>query len=404
MTTQTVTALFDRYEEAAEAVRKLEAAGVPHSDISIVANNADNRVSSTTGMPGATTGSGRMAADDAADGAGTGATLGTVLGGGAGLLAGLGLLAIPGLGPVVAAGWLVSTLVGAGVGAAAGGLVGSLTGAGVSEADAHAYAEGVRRGGTLVTVRTDESRLDRVVDILDDHGSVDIDERQSSWKGEGWKAHKDYVPGGTMRSGVGEAARDVGDTVRSAAAGVAAGAANLADKAFGTDRPGYAATDRTTATSKPMGSMGAGSTARGTSTSMDRTGKEAIPIVEESLKVGKREVSGGKVRVHSRVIETPVQEKVSLGDERVSVERRPVDRPLTGAENAFKDRTIEATERREEAVVSKEARVKEELVLNKKAEQRTETVSDKVRHTEVEVEDERGNRVSGTTGKTTDRR
>ena len=84
-------------------------------------------------------------------GTATGASLGTVLGGGAGLLAGLGMLAIPGLGPVVAAGWLASTLVGAGVGAAAGGVVGALTDAGVSHEDAHAYAEGINRGGTLVT-------------------------------------------------------------------------------------------------------------------------------------------------------------------------------------------------------------------------------------------------------------
>src|SRR6185437_13482826 len=93
----------------------------------------------------------------AASGAGTGATTGAVLGGGAGLLAGLGMLAIPGVGPVVAAGWLVATLAGAGagaaVGAAAGGLVGSLTAAGVPEREAHVYAEGVRRGSSLVTVR-----------------------------------------------------------------------------------------------------------------------------------------------------------------------------------------------------------------------------------------------------------
>ena len=156
MSTHTITAMYDRYEEAATAVGKIEAMGVPHADISIVGNNEGDRNSShLTG--GHTAAGDSKTTERAEDGAGTGASLGTVLGGGAGLLAGLGLLAIPGVGPVVAAGWLVATLTGAGVGAAIGGLAGSLTGAGLSEADAHTYAEGVRRGGTLVTVRADDA-------------------------------------------------------------------------------------------------------------------------------------------------------------------------------------------------------------------------------------------------------
>jgi len=95
------------------------------------------------------------------------------------------------------------------------------------------------------------------------------------------------------------------------------------------------------------------------------------------------------VRVRSYVVETPVNEQVNLRQERVSVERRPADRAVSGADNLFRERTIEAEERAEEAVVSKEARVKEELVVKKDVGQRTETVSDKVRRTEVEVEDDR---------------
>jgi stress response protein YsnF len=89
------------------------------------------------------------------------------------------------------------------------------------------------------------------------------------------------------------------------------------------------------------------------------------------------------------VTETPVRENISLRDENVEVTRRPVDRAVTGAENAFVDRTIEAEEHREEAVVSKDARVVEEISLRKIAQQREETISDSVRKTEVEVEDER---------------
>ena len=179
MAQQTITAMFDSYASAAEAVRKLEATGVAHSDISVVSNDESHR--QFHGEDGT----------EAGTGAGTGASLGTLLGGGAGLLAGLGMLAIPGLGPVVAAGWLAATLVGAGVGAAAGGLVGSLTGAGISHEDANLYAEGVRRGGTLVTVRTDDAMVEQVADILDRDGTVDLAERGAAWRSEGWSG--DYV-------------------------------------------------------------------------------------------------------------------------------------------------------------------------------------------------------------------
>ena len=147
--TQTVAALYDRYDSAVSAVDALEAAGIPHSDISIVSNNVDNRY-------------GKDRPTHAAQDAGKGAGIGAAVGGVGGLLTGLGLLAIPGVGPVVAAGWLVATaagaVTGAVVGGAAGGLVGSLTGAGVPAPDANFYAEGVRRGGTLVTARVDDAR------------------------------------------------------------------------------------------------------------------------------------------------------------------------------------------------------------------------------------------------------
>ena len=142
--TQTVTGLYDTYDEAKRTVTDLEAAGIPHSDISIVASNAEGVHS----------------------GAGTGAGVGAIVGGGAGLLAGLGIMAIPGLGPVVAAGWLAATLVGAVAGAAGGGLIGGLVSSGVSEKDAHVYAEGVRRGGSLVTVRAADSQVGIARDIL----------------------------------------------------------------------------------------------------------------------------------------------------------------------------------------------------------------------------------------------
>src|SRR5207237_1907665 len=110
--------------------------------------------------------------DDRAEGAATGAGIGATVGGVAGLLAGLGLLAIPGIGPVVAAGWLASTAAAALAGGATGGLIGALTQSGIGEEEAHTYAEGVRRGGTLVTVRVPDTDRARVEAILDRHSPM----------------------------------------------------------------------------------------------------------------------------------------------------------------------------------------------------------------------------------------
>ncbi|MGI4849189.1 MAG: hypothetical protein ACRYGK_13765 [Janthinobacterium lividum] len=189
MATQTITRLYDNHANAVEAVQQLEAAGVPHSEISLVSNDAEGRHGAPTSTGTATGLTSGDPDQGAATGAGTGASLGSVLGGGAGLLAGIGALAIPGIGPIVAAGWLVAALTGAGVGAAAGGLVGSLTGAGVSEADAHLHAEGVRRGGTLVTVRSDETQAARINTILDGRMPVDLTTRRTEYEADGWKQY-----------------------------------------------------------------------------------------------------------------------------------------------------------------------------------------------------------------------
>lgn len=174
MAQRTITRMYDNYEDARAVVSDLEQAGIPNGDISVVANSdAHGRYAGTS-------------ADKTSTGAGTGALAGGVLGGGAGLLAGIGALAIPGVGPVVAAGWLIATLAGAGVGAASGGLIGSLTGAGVSRDEAHVYSEGVKRGGSLVTVRVDDADAGRVEAVLAGRKAVDWQERRSSY-GSDWK-------------------------------------------------------------------------------------------------------------------------------------------------------------------------------------------------------------------------
>ena len=176
---KTVSRVYDSYAQAREGVRALEAAGIPASDISLVANkhvsaeHADvNDIS------------------DAAKGAG----IGGVLGGGAGLLAGLGLLAIPGLGPVVAAGWLAATAVGAAAGAVTGGIVGALVDAGTPEEHAHVYSESIRRGGTLVTVRTDDANAARVEAILTRYKPLDPATRMTDYRKQGWKGYDPKAP------------------------------------------------------------------------------------------------------------------------------------------------------------------------------------------------------------------
>ncbi len=179
MDTHVISHLYDSYDEAARVVAALEAHGVARERISLVANSHTARDAAFA--------AGRPVEPSAGP---AGASLGTLLGGGAGLLAGLGALAIPGIGPVVAAGWLIATLTGAGVGAGAGGLLGSLMHAGVHEDHAHLYAEGVRRGATLVSVQAS---------ALDDAGIEDVMGSSPSriapaalrrgYESDGWTSH-----------------------------------------------------------------------------------------------------------------------------------------------------------------------------------------------------------------------
>jgi len=253
MTQQTITALFDTRAEATQAIEELVKAGIPRTTIKLMPEDDIASASNTT----------RGSYDATRDEKGFWATLSDFF---------------------------------------------------MPDEDRYTYAEAMHRGSIMVSVTVDEAQATRAEDILDKYGTINIDEREASWRKEGWK--------------------------------------------------GYTST----------------------------AGRDAaIPIVEEQLKVGKRQVSGGRVKVRSYVVETPMSEQVTLRDETVSVERRPVDRELTAAESGgmFQDRTIIAEERGEEAVMSKTARVTGEVDVKKGVEQRTETVSDTVRSTKVDVADER---------------
>ena len=325
---KTIVGLYDDITTARRVVEELANAGFERGNISLVANNS---VTGATGTTGATGGDGEAMAEGAAGGA----LVGGALGGLGGLLLGLGALAIPGIGPVIAAGPIVAGLTGAGIGAAVGGLAGALVNWGVPEEEAEFYTEGVRRGGTLVAVKSDENMVNEALRIMNHYGPVDVRERSSMWRSEGWT---------------------------------------------GMNTDTYTDTTTRATTTTPM--------TTGTRTDTRHVENEAaIPIVEEELRVGKREVEKGGVRVHSYLEEKPVQESVELREENVYVERRPVDRTVDPSTvDAFQERTYEVRERAEEVVAEKQARVVEEVVVGKKVDTHTETVSDTIRRTRVDVE------------------
>jgi hypothetical protein len=183
---RTISRLYNSHAEARAAVRELEAAGVPHRDISILVSNADSAYDEKTkSFPDRDLDGKDDRAEGAAAGGGVGAAIGT-----AGLLAGLGLMAIPGVGPVVAAGWLVAALTGAAAGGATGGIIGATLSqqAGISDEEANVYAEGLRRGGALVSAKVDDADAARIQGIMD-RSSVRAADRAAAYRKSGWTTY-----------------------------------------------------------------------------------------------------------------------------------------------------------------------------------------------------------------------
>lgn len=224
--------------------------------------------------------------------------------------------------------------------------------------DEHKYSTAITRGHYVLTVTAkDEDEVERAAGIAERFNSVDIDEKAAGWAGA-----SGMPQAGMLRTegGNGGPGMQTGASLQSQMA-----------------QPGASL-------GQSSGSLQGGSM----SGSQQRDAQAAaIPVVQEELKVGKREVQRGGVRVYSRIVETPVNESVNLREEHVSVERRPVDQPLSAANiGAFKEQTIELRESAEEAVVEKTARVVEEVVVGKQVTERQEEIRDTVRHTEVQVE------------------
>lgn len=192
--TVTISRLYNTYSDAQAAISRLEAAGVKHGDISVLASNADNWYKDDgKAQPSTFPDRDLDRKDDRAEAAGAGAGLGAVAGGAVGVLAGLGLLAIPGVGPIVAAGWLAATAAGAVAGGATGGIVGALTQAGVGKDEADIYAEGLRRGGTVVSAKVEDADASRLQVVLDSSG-VSIVDRGAAYRKSGWTKFDQAAP------------------------------------------------------------------------------------------------------------------------------------------------------------------------------------------------------------------
>ena len=224
----------------------------------------------------------------------------------------------------------------------------ALGGMHLAHEDRHAYGEGLRRGGAMLCAEVDSDEdTDKIVSILEQTSSVDLDDRQESWRKEGWQPY-------------------------SATSGSTGGFGGSTSGTSGTS--GFGATSGTT-TGSQSGSIQ----------------EERIPIVEEELRVGKREVTRGGARVRSYIKEVPVHEQVTLREEHVSVERRPVSDTMSTADlnsgDLLRERTVEMTETAEEAVVAKQAHVTEEVVVRKTAEEHVENIDDTVRKTEVDIDE-----------------
>ena len=226
-----------------------------------------------------------------------------------------------------------------GEGDAMTGLHDELTGHGVPHDDVHLFLQGVRSGDSLEIAHTSDDKAELAREIMNRNGALDIHDAFS-------------VRGGT-HTGL--------ETAGVGLAGAGLAGAGLA-----------AATTKTTDVA---------------ATRVGTEGETVIPVVEEELAVGKREIQRGGARIHTRVTERPVSEQVTLHEEHVSVERHAVDRPVSGADAAFREGDITLTETQEVPVVAKEARVVEEVVVGKTATDRVETVQDTVRRTDVEVEE-----------------
>lgn len=320
---QTIVGLYPDLHEVERLIDDLESHGIARSDISVIANHARGMYAKAGNSGDYTSSWNSIGHRDTMD--------------------------VAGIGQVYASGPLSRILHGTGI-------VQSLTQVGIPEEAANLYAEGLREGGILTTVHTDDDLAGDVVDIMNHHNPIDLRTRADEWRGRGWERFDESQALNT------EATYDTMHESGDLDTGAMYGGKRVYDK---TARESHGIA--------------------GTGHDVDRDIR--VPVTEEKLQVGKREVEGGSVRVEKTVSEKPVDETISLRKEHVDVERHPIDKPISAADgDAFKEGTIEVTATSEEPVVHKEARIVEEVVVHKDVEQQQKKVHDTVRRTDVHVE------------------
>jgi uncharacterized protein (TIGR02271 family) len=308
----TVVGVFHNTDDARDAIDALKKADFPADSIGLLAHDRERsrELAEETGTR-----------SHAGEGAATGLVAGGILGGLGGWLVGIGALAIPGVGPFIAAGALGAALTGAAIGAGVGAVAGALIGLGIPKEEAEYYEGEVRGGRTLVTVQSD-GRYDEARSIMRDHGAYDFEDR-------------------------------------------------------GTDRA------MTRPAAIAGGTVGARSDM--SSTGADMAGQQRMQLREEELRAEKRQVETGQVVLGKDVVEQRRSMDVPVTREEVTIERQPVERRPSDRPIDETSRTIEVPVRGEHVEVEKQPVVYEEVGVGKRAVTETESVSETVRREEARV-------------------
>ncbi|MDQ0194048.1 YsnF/AvaK domain-containing protein [Paenibacillus wynnii] len=389
-----IVGVFHTEHEASQAIEELKQHGFQADDISVIARNKKdiNTINEETG----TKGTGGLA---------SGAATGGFLGGLTGLLVGIGALAIPGIGPIIAAGPIAATLAGAAVGAGTGGLVGGLIGLGIPEEHAASYDKHVEEGRILVMVDADTSKADDIYSVFRRNNSANSDHYTNDYAYNNTFGEKVV---GTVKDTSSTVGDTVGDTVRGARnvventvdaafngsglegrmdtgldtmnSGTAAGTTPL-DNAYRPGMTGTVDTDTVAITSSTTADL--------TDRDLERDEDRKLRLREEQLDISKINVEMGEVFVHKDVIEEQKTINVPVTREEVVIERRAINDDPTG-ESVGMNETIRIPVSEERVEVSKNTVITGEVEIHKRAVQETQQVKDTVRHEEARI-DKTGN-------------
>src|SRR5690554_6520050 len=360
---KTVVGMFDNVQDARNAVRDLIDNGFSSHDVSLVARGQEDEIRRYEA--GESFGEG----EDLSEGIGIGALIGGLLG--------LGAMFIPGVGPVLAAGPLVSALAGAGVGAVAGGLIGALVDAGIPDDDAEVYAEGLRRGGTLVMVNTTDDMAPRAVNIMNAYNPVDIERRAMDWRSQEWTGFDpnaepytgqdipaQHPTGMTDRETDFETTRSMGEFDRVTDLEAHRPMSELARETDLGTQPPKDEFDRETDFETPG----------------DKFDRETDFETQQPLSGFDRETDFGTQRSMSEMEQGTDMPERHPAD-------RPMGSPVSDAEEAFREGTTEMHGKAEEALTGMQSHLTGEGEFGKDVSEHTETIRDRLQRTEINIQE-----------------